>query len=223
MLNVVTSVYSKVRRCRAADYWHSLLTDPRSAELLYHSDNNVVALQQKLQDLRHKDTSCSSSILFFMTKICMIEDNEILFSHIRTVLEIFVLYSIETADMSWISDDRALHLSRTIETLSVVGFQASRLPLVVDQPSSMRHCLRVSAHLRLHSRVEQCRAEIIQALVGLSETMCLDGPLSVYNPGNPRHQQNSAIFRKKLRRTGYYWISMAYCLAIELGSACDSD
>ncbi len=223
MLNIWSSVRSKMRRGRAVDYWHSLLTNPRSAALLYHSDENVVSLQQKLRDFEHNNTSYASSVLFFMSAICTVEDNEILFSHIRTVLQIFILYSIETSDLNWISDERASHLSQQIETLSFVGFRESRLPLVIDQPSSMRHCLRASVHLKLHSRIEQCRGEIIEALVNLSETMCLNGPLSMYNPKDPRHQHNSAIFRSRLRRTGFHWISMAYCLAVEQGGACDTD
>ena len=215
MLNVWTSLRSRLRRKPTANYWHALLTDPRLAVLLYHADENVPALQQKLQDLRHERASYSSSILYFMSEICMAGNNEILFSYIRTVLEIFILYSIETADFKWLLDDRAAYLSRNIETLSSIGFSESRQPLIAEYPSSMRHCLRVSVHLKFISRVERCHANIIQALVGLSETMCLDGALSTYNPRNPRHQYNSATFTKKLGSTDYYWISMAYCLAIE--------
>ena len=161
--------------------------------------------------------SYTSLVLSLINEICTIEDNEKLFSHIRAVLEIFILYSIETSDLTQISDNRASHLSRHIETLSFVGFQGPPLPPAVHQPSSIRHYLRISTHLRLHSRVEHCRAEIIQALMGLSETICLDGPLSMYNARDPRHQQNSATFRKRLRSTSYYWISIAYCLAVEPG------
>lgn len=220
--NIWVSVRLRLRRNRATEYWHSLFTDPRSAVLLYHSDDHVITLQQKLRDLRLSNTSYAASVLFFMDGICMGEDSGTLFSHVRTVLEIFILYSIETSDLTWISSDRVSHLSRSVETLSFVGFQESRLPPVPDQPSSMRHCLRVSNHLKLLSRVEQCRADIIQDLVSLSETMCLDGPLSIYDPKNPRHQQNSAAFKKRLKITGYQWVSMAYCLAIDLGGVCDS-
>ena len=215
MLNVWTSLCSKLRRNPAANYWHSPLTDPRSAVLVYHADDNVPALQQRLQDLRRKKASYASSILYFMSEICMVGNNEILFSHIRTVLEIFILYSIETTDLKWLLDDRTARLSRNIEILSSIGFSESRQLLVTDYPSSMRHCLRALLHLKLASRIEQCQADIIQALVGLWETMCLDDALSTYNPRNPRHQCNSTTFTKVLRSTDYYWISMAYCLAIE--------
>lgn len=215
MLHGLTSVCSMMRRNRAADYWHSLLTDPRSAVLLYHSDENVIALQRVLQDLRNQNTSYASSILFFMGGICLVEDNKILFSHVRAVLEIFILYSIDTSDLKWLSDDRAGHLSRSIEVFSSIGFQDQRPPLIAGRPLSIRYCLQASSHLKLLSRVEKCQAEIIQALVGLSETMRLDGALPKFDPENPRHQYNSAAVRKRLRVTDYYWISMAYCLAIE--------
>ena len=73
-----------------------------------------------------------------------------------------------------------LSSSRSIETLSLVKFQDPRLPPLVKKPSSMRNCLRISVHMKLRSRVDQCRAEIIQALISLSETMSWDGPLSTY-------------------------------------------
>ena len=43
------------------------------------------------------------------------------FSYIRTMLEILILYSIETSGINWISDDRASYLSRNIETLTQDG------------------------------------------------------------------------------------------------------
>ncbi len=216
ILNVWTSVRAKLQQNRVAAYWHSLFTDPRSAVLLYYCDDNIVAQQQKLQVLRQKGTSYTSSILFFMREICQAGNNEILFSHIRTVLEIFILYSIETSDLRWLTDNRTACLSRDIETLSSIGFQNPPPLPIADDPLSIRHCLRVSIRLKLFSRVEQCQADIIQALIGLSETMSLDGALPTYNPGDPRHQRNCATFKKRLRSTDYYWISMAYCLAIEL-------
>ena len=73
----------------------------------------------------------------------------------------------------------------------------------------IRHCLRVSFRLKWLSRVERCQAEIIQALVGLSETKELDSVSPTFDLENPRHQRNSAPFRKKLGLTDYYWISMA--------------
>ena len=105
MLNVWTSVCSKSRRNRTVDYWHSLLTDPRSAFLPYHFDDNVVALQQKLQGLKREKGLytfffSSFSFPFPITGICLVKDNEILFSYIRAVLEIFVLYFIETSDLN---------------------------------------------------------------------------------------------------------------------------
>ena len=45
--------------------------------------------------------------------------------------------------------------------------------------------------------------------------MPLDRPLVLYNYNLPYYQQNAAVFIKKLRSTGYYWIGIAYYLTIE--------
>ena len=79
-----------------------------------------------------------------MREICQARDNEILFSHIRTVLEIFILYSIETSDLKWLAENRTACLSRNIEILSSIGFQNPPPLPIADDPSSIRHCLRVS-------------------------------------------------------------------------------
>ena len=202
-------------RNREASYWHSLLTDPRSAVLLYHSDENVTALQRDLQNLQNQNTSYASSMLFFIETICLVEDNETLFSHVRAVLEIFVLYSIETSDLKWLSDDRTAKLSHSIELFSSIGFQDPRPPPVASRPLSISNCLQVSSYLKYLSRVKKCQAEIIQALVGLSETMRLDGALPTFDPKYRHHQRNSAAIKKRLGSINYHWISMAYCLAIE--------
>lgn len=198
MLNLLGRVPSTSRWSRSTRYWHSPWTDPQSTDLLYYHDDYVAILQRKLRDLKQNKTSYASSILYFMYKICII-DIEILIPHIRAVLEIFILYSIETSDLKWISDSRAIHLSRSIETLSNVDCRDPRLsPLLhqFNQPPSMRICLRISDHMKSHSRFDQCRAEIIQALVDWSEMMRLDDSLSTYNLTIPRHQQNSPNFRE---------------------------
>lgn len=116
------------------------LTDPRSADLLYHTGHNVAVLQQQLRDLRQSDTSYASSVLFFTKGMCTVEDNEMLFTYIRTVLEILTLHSTETSDLHWFSDDRASYLSRNVETLTKDGpiFLRSRPRFYWQRPGSMR-------------------------------------------------------------------------------------
>lgn len=97
-----------------------------------------------------------------MDEICKLEDTETLISHIRVVLEIFILYSIETSDLKWISDSRVIHFSRKIETLFKEEFQDFKLWSAFYQfKPSMKNYLQISDHMKSRSRIDQCRVEII--------------------------------------------------------------
>lgn len=151
--------------------------------------------------------------MLFNSRICTTIDHDMLLSYIRTVIEIFILYSINTANVAWV--DRAHNLSRRIENLSRVRFQKSQLPPAVDHPTATRHCLRASTHLKLLSRIEQFRAKIIEEIVDLSKGMPSEMPLVLYNDEIVHHRRNAETFAKKLKISGHYWIAMAYCLAVK--------
>ncbi len=53
----------------------------------------------------------ASTITLLAAKICVAE-NEDKFLCIRTVLEVFVLYSITTLDFAWMYDSRAVDIGR---------------------------------------------------------------------------------------------------------------
>ncbi len=97
----------------------------------------------------------------------------------------------------------------------MLKFQKSQLPPAVDRPTATRHCLQASAHLKLLSRMEQCRAEVMEQIVDLAEGMPSEMPLVLYNHEIVYHRQNAETFAKKLKISGHYWIAMAYCLAVE--------
>ncbi len=52
-------------------------------------------------------------------------------------------------------------------------------------------------------------------IVELANAMPLDLPFVTYDHESPSHRLNAVKFVKKLKPTGYHWIAMAYCLAIE--------
>ena len=85
---------SLLRKDKSVDKWRSILTDPSSEMLLHRQDKDVNQLQNILQALSiFGRETFASTITLLTTKICLAE-NEDEFSYIRTVLEIFVLYSI---------------------------------------------------------------------------------------------------------------------------------
>jgi len=54
-----------------------------------------------------------------------------------------------------------------------------------------------------------------QKIIDLSNAMPLDLPFVTYDHDSPFHRLNAVRFVKELKPTGYHWIAMAYCLAIE--------
>ncbi len=52
-------------------------------------------------------------------------------------------------------------------------------------------------------------------IVELTNAMSLDRAFVTYDHKSPSHRLNVVKFVKKLKSTRYYWIAMAYCLAIE--------
>ena len=205
---------SLLRRDKSVDKWRSILTDPSSAMLLHQQDKNVNQLQNMLQELSISgQETFASTITLLTTKICVAE-NEDEFSYIRTVLEVFVLYSITTSDFAWLCDSRAAYIGRQSEIMSEITFSPSRVPSPLDAGSS-EGCLRLAALREEISRREHCRSEIIKMIVDLASAMPLDLPFVTYEQDSQFHRHNAIRFVKKLKPTGYYWIAMADCLAVE--------
>ena len=159
-------VIPRVRqRQQAANPHFSLLTDPALVVLLYRGDPNIEELQRNLEALAKYNISFATSVLFFASRICTIQDYDLLLSTIRIALEIFILYSICTSDYEWLI--RVPNLSEDVERLSTIKYQWSYLPQLVDRPLSIQYCLRVSERLKLVSRFEECRAGIIETIAQL--------------------------------------------------------
>ena len=169
----------------SVDKWHSILTDPSSAVLLRQQDDKVNELQNKLQEfsISGRETF-ASAITYFTIKVGIVDNENEIFSIIRTVLEIFILYSISTSDFRWISDKRATHMARQAEVLSEYTYSPSQITCP-PEASSTPDCLRLAALREKISRREHYRASIIKKIVKLADTMPLDLPFVTYDHENP--------------------------------------
>ncbi len=208
-------IHSLLRRNQTTAKWHSILTDPSSAELLRQEDRNVAQLQNMLQELSVSGRETFSSVITLLTtKICIAENDEILFSYIRTVLEVFILYSLTTSDSAWMCDSRAAYIVRQTKLMSELTFFSAKVPSFPD-PCPDKDCLRLAALFEIMSRRERCRVKIIRSIVGLANAVPPDAPFTTYDHESHLHQLNAVAFLKDIRPTGHYWIGMAYCLATE--------
>lgn len=199
---------------RVSKEWHALLTDGRSAALLYQEDHHTVEQQVVLRALNYSGVSFRTSMFVFVSTICTTDDLDLLLANVRAVLQVFVLCSITTSNFQWISDRRTPQLSHELESLSRTSFEKSQARPVVRSPTIARHCYRAATHSKLISSIEQRRANIIEIILDLAETIPLDAPMVLYDHGLPYHQQNASAVVKKLKPSGYYWVAMAFSLAV---------
>ena len=206
---------SLLRNDDAADKWRSVLIDPSSATILRQQDGNINELQNQLQDfaISGRETF-ASAITFFTAKIGNAEKEDEVFSNIRTVLEILVLYSITTSDFSWTWDKRAALIGKQTTILSKNTGSPDQT-LYSLEASSTQDCLRLATLREKISRRERCRSIIIKKVIELANSKPLDFPFVTYDQESPIHRLNALKFVQLLQPIGHYWIAMAYCLAIE--------
>jgi len=157
----------------------------------------------------------NSVITFLTTKICGADNEDILFTYIRTVLEVFVLYSIITSDFSWIKDSRAAYIGRQTELMSKMTFSRPENSCPPDFLSK-KYCLYLASLLKKMSRRERCRAEIIKNIITLTDAIHSKSSFMMYQHDFHFHQLNATAFRKRLKSDGHYWIAMTYSLASQL-------
>jgi len=168
-----------------------------------------------LQESSASERETFSSVITSLTmKLCVAENDGIVFSYARTILEVFVLYSIATSDSAWMCDSRSTYIGRQIELISEVTSTLNQA-LFPPDPDPAKTCLQVAILLELQWRRERCRAEIIRNTIKLADTISPNSLFTTYNHGSHVHQLNALTFLRKIRPTGHYWISMAYCLATE--------
>lgn len=205
--------YCLLRPDDTADTWRSILTDPASATILHQQDDNLSELQSTLQDFAVSGRETfASAIIFFTARLGNADKEGDVLSNIRIVLEILVLYSISTSDFSWTWDRRAALIGKQTTILSEMAHKPEQAPL---EPGTTQECLRLpTLHERI-SRREHCRSKIIKNIVELANFKPLDLTFVTYDQKNPFHRLNALRFVQLLQPTGYYWIAMAYCLAIE--------
>lgn len=204
-----------MHRDQSTAKWHSILISGSWATMLRQEDQNVGEIQRMLQEFFTSGHETFASIVTFLaTEISVVEGNTKLLSYVRAVLEVFVLYSITTSDSTWLSDRRTAYIGRQTEHISEIISSLTRESSEWDT-HQQKDCLRRAMHLELISRREHSRAEIIKHVIGLADTMPLNIPFMLYNRDNYDHRLNATAFLKWLRPTAYYWIAMAYSLAID--------
>ena len=197
------------------DIYDSVTTDSFSATLLRQKDKNVAQLQSVLQEFSTTGRETFDSVITFLTiKICVTDNEDILFTYIRAVLKIFVLYSIVTFDFSWIDDSRAAYIERRTELMSKMTFSRPEESCPSDFLFK-KYCLHLTSLLKKMSRRERCRAEIIKNLVALTDVIHSKSSFMTYQHDFHFHQLNATAFRKRLKSDDHYWIAMTYSLAIE--------
>ena len=199
----------------AVGTYDSVITDSSSAALLRQEDENVAQLQSVLQEFSTTGRETFNSVITFLTtKICVADNEDILFTYIRAVLEVFVLYSIVTSDFSWMKDSRTAYIGRQTEIMSMMRFSRPENSCPPDYLSK-EYCLYLAALLKKMSRHERCRAEIIKNVVALTDVIRSESLFMTYQHDCHFHQLNAAAFLKRFKFDGHYWIAMAYSLAVE--------
>lgn len=180
-----------------------------------YQENDDIAL---LQDMIRRFSICGtetfvSTAILLIRKLCLAENYNTIFLYIRTTLEVFILYSIETSDFAWICDKRAAYIGEQTELMLATSFPTVSHSL--SHQHSTKDCLRMATLLEMRSRCEHYQAEIIKNLVEIVDNLSLNGSIKVYDCNNSLHRLNSVVFLQTLKPHGRNWIAMAYYLATE--------
>ncbi len=198
---------------RLNEDWYISLTDSQSAALLHHQDKNIDILQQIIQNFSDFNSTFILTVIFYISKIC-VENDELMFSYIRTVLEILVLFFIMISNFNWIVNNRASYICRQTEIMFAIIFSLTQT-FVNFQTLFAENCLLTFKLFKRISRRKHCWAKIIKNIIDLIRIMSLDIILMIFDSESHVHQLNVIIFLKKLRSIDHYWIARAYSLVIE--------
>jgi len=183
---------------------HARLSDPFTAASLREQDKNVAQLQSILQEFSATGRKTFRAVVvFLLTKICVFEDDILLFTYIRVILEVFVLYSIVTSDFAWIDDSRALCIECQTETMSKIMSSPIQDPCP-EAVVSKESFPRMAALIEKMSRREHCRAKIITIASDLTNEMIfLDSLFMTYEHGRLSHDHNNIAFLKRLEPSAH--------------------
>ena len=208
-------IHSLLRKDQSTVEWHFILTDSSSAELLRQEDENVASLQNMLHELFISEREIFFFVIILLTtKICIIENDEILFSYIWIVLKVFILYSLTISDFAWMRDSNAAYIARQTKLMSELTFFFVEVRSLSNSCSD-KDCLQLIALLKIMSRRERCRVKIIKNIVELINAVSSDSSFMTYDHESHLHQLNVVAFLKDVKLTSHYWIEMIYCLITE--------
>ncbi len=119
-------------------------------------------------------------IILLMMKICIVKNNEILFSYIWTILEVFILYFLTISDFIWLCDSRAAYIVRQMKLMSELTFSFVKV-LFFSNSCSDKDCLRLIMLFEIMSRHKCCHVKIIRSIVELINAMLSDSLFMMYN------------------------------------------
>ncbi|KAL9042839.1 MAG: hypothetical protein Q9214_003669 [Letrouitia sp. 1 TL-2023] len=134
---------------------------------------------------------------------------------LRAAFQILIIYSITTANTSWLRDPRLLRLEKCSLDLSdlISSFAAIPKPLSLFEPDSLDKCRN---HAILHGKkgqMELQRDAIITTFCDIVGELSLGVPFQHYNPENALHPLNMAKVLEKLSPQ-YRLVSEAFSLVI---------
>jgi len=215
MFTFLQQVCSHLHVGQSTARWHSVLKDPRTAVLLRQEDSNIAHIQNVLAEFSSSRCNTFSTVITSLTvELCLAEKSDLMTSYIRSILEVFILYSIATSDYMWILKHDAADLERQVELIAEVTNSLPQRPVPSDL-QSQDLCVQMAGLLDASSRRDQLRAEIINKIIRLVDTLSVNSPFTMFNHNDDVHRCNAAALLRMIKPTGHYWIAMAYCLATE--------
>ncbi|KAL9609467.1 MAG: hypothetical protein Q9167_005773 [Letrouitia subvulpina] len=134
---------------------------------------------------------------------------------LRATFQILIIYSLVTANTSWLHDPRLLRLEKYSLDLSdlISSFAAIPKPLSLFEPDSLDKCRN---HAILHGKkgqMELQRDAIITTFCDVVGELSLGVPFQHYNPENAQHLLNMAKVLRKLSPR-HRLVSEAFSLVI---------
>ena len=120
MITLIRHIVSLFDMNQTDTRWHYILRYQSTVASLRQSDLNISRLQDVIDELSaSRNETFPSVVMSFTTKLCLAnDDNVIVISYMRAVLEVFVLYSISTNDQIWLSKSTLARLEGLIEQLT---------------------------------------------------------------------------------------------------------
>ena len=192
--------------------WHShrnIDRSRRSSDISRHAGGNVACFQETLRMMSVSGLHTFPSVIETLTTRFYLanDDDQIIISLSRAILEVFVLYSIATGDYIWVWTDSSRDLEQQIGVLSsLIHYPTPSSPLVGKSYQWMAENTYAKS---VRSRI---RAQIIRDILQLVGTVSNNTPFAIYDQHSSEQRCNAAALLKEIKLKGP-WFSMAWSLA----------